>query len=527
MPFLWAAHSAIFAEATWLVGLLSLADQAMSISNQKIKQVSAARGAVLVVAMRWTDRLIGLVSTLILARLLVPEDFGIVAMASIVVGLIDTLLDLGVGSALVQNKEAARDDFDTAWTLRILQAGVAALIMWLAAPFAADYFRDPRVSDVIRLMAFGIFIGGFENIGIVAFQKNMEFGKDFQFFFFRRIAGFAVTMALALIFQSYWAMVIGALCGRFAGVILSYWLHDYRPKLTLVCLAKLWSFSQWVLVRNLGGYGQLHLDKFILGRRTDATTLGAYTLADEIAAMPATELLAPLGRVLFPVFVQVADDAEKLRAVFCKAIGVQSLLALPAGVGLALVAEEAVLFLLGEKWRLAIPMVQVLSLISIFNALSYSAAYLLLALGHVRLQALLAWMQLLLLGSLALLIFPDAGVQGITYLRLLTSALGFGAIVILVLHYVKAVRLADFVANTWRPLLATGLMAIVLPSIPRLLWLPQVAHLALLVVAGAIVYSLSVMILWRISGCRDGAETYLLEQSRMKSRFFKLMRVPQ
>ncbi len=100
--------------------LVKVYPSAISISNQVIKRVSAAIGAVLVVGMCRTDRLIGLVSTLILARLLLPEDFGIVAMASIVVGWIDTLLDLGVGSALVQNKHTGRDELDTTWTIWLL-----------------------------------------------------------------------------------------------------------------------------------------------------------------------------------------------------------------------------------------------------------------------------------------------------------------------------------------------------------------------------------------------------------------------
>ena len=250
--------------------------------------------------MRWTDRLIGLASTLVLARLLLPDDFGIVAMASVVVGLIDTLLDLGVGSALIQNKDAAREEFDTAWTLRLMQAVLAAVSIWLLAPLAAEYFRDTRVLDVIRVMAFAILIGGFENIGIVAFQKNMEFGRDFQFFFFRRIAGFVVTIALAFWLHSYWAMVVGAIVGRIVGVAISYWLHDYRPRFSLVRLKEIWSFSQWILIRNLGDYGVMQVDKFLVGRRTDASTMGSYALADEIASMPSTELLAPLSRVLFP-----------------------------------------------------------------------------------------------------------------------------------------------------------------------------------------------------------------------------------
>ena len=112
------------------------------ISKHPTRAVSPARGAVIVVAMRWTDRLIGLVSTLVLARLLVPADFGIVAMASIVVGLIDTLLALGVSSALIQNRNAGREEFDTAWTLGIIQGSMVAGIIWIAAPYAAASFHD-------------------------------------------------------------------------------------------------------------------------------------------------------------------------------------------------------------------------------------------------------------------------------------------------------------------------------------------------------------------------------------------------
>ena len=490
----------------------------MSISDQEIKRVSVARGAVLVVGMRWTDRLIGLVSTLILARLLLPEDFGIVAMASIVVGLIDTLLDLGVGSALVQNKHAAREEFDTAWTVRLVQSAFVALLIWLAAPFAAEYFRDPRVLDVIRVMALTTLIGGFENIGIVAFQKNMEFGRDFQFFFFRRIAGFVVTIALAFLLQSYWAMVIGAVVGRTTGVVISYWLHDYRPSFSIVRLKQIWSFSQWILVGNIGSYGLMQIDKFLVGRRTDAATMGSYALADEIASMPTTELLAPLSRVLFPVFVNAANDSEKLRVAFCKAIGVQTLLALPAGVGLCMVASDVVPLLLGERWLQAIPLIQTLALISVFSALSYSSSYLLMTLGRVNLLAVAAWLRLGLLGFLVVIVFPEAGAQGIAHIRLATTALGFVFFVCMVLHYVEPLRLKDFIGHAWRPVLSTGIMAVSLSIFPRFDSLLLFVQVILSVAFGAGVYVCALMVLWRISGCCDGAETYLLEQLHVKDR---------
>ncbi len=497
----------------------------MSISKQPTRAVSPARGAVIVVTMRWTDRLIGFVSTLILARLLVPADFGIVAMASIVVGLVDTLLALGVGSALIQNRHAGRDDFDTAWTLGLIQGGVVACTLWLAAPFAAESFRDPRVTAVVQVMACSVLLGAFENIGIVAFQKNMEFGRDFRFFFFRRIVGFVATLVCAILLRSYWAMVLGSLVGRCAGVGLSYWLHDYRPRLSLKKARELWSFSQWILVRNIGSYGLTQLDKFLVGRRTDAATVGAYSLADEVSTMPTSELLAPLGRVLFPVFVKVAHDGEQLRQAFCKAVGIQSLFALPAGVGLALVAQDAVPLLLGDQWVQAIPLVQTLALISVFTALGHSSGYVLLALGRVWFQAVLAWMQLVLLACLALVFFPDVGVQGIANIRLLTTAVGFFLFIGLVLYYVRAIRLADLLRQTWRPILATGIMALLLLVLRGSAALGHFGQLVMLVVAGVASYAVAVLASWRLSGCPDGAELYLLDLLNMKGRVFGWMRV--
>ena len=164
---------------------------------QVSRSVSAVVGALIAVGIRWTDRLIGLVSTVILARLLVPDDFGIIAMASLVIGLIDVLLDMGVNITLVQNKHATQDDFDAAWTLRLMQSGLAAVAIFLAAYPAARYFHDPRVTGVVQALALSVLLVGFENIGIVSFQKKMEFGQEFRFFFGKRISGFLITMVAA------------------------------------------------------------------------------------------------------------------------------------------------------------------------------------------------------------------------------------------------------------------------------------------------------------------------------------------
>ena len=138
----------------------------------KAEPDSVFKGALLTLSMRWLSRLIGIASTLVLARLLMPDDFGVVAMASIVVGLSSMLLDLGVNVALIRNTQATSEHYHSAWTLRLLQAlGVAALLV-AVSPLAADYFRDSRVTPVLVLMAVNVVISGLENIGIVAFRKR-------------------------------------------------------------------------------------------------------------------------------------------------------------------------------------------------------------------------------------------------------------------------------------------------------------------------------------------------------------------
>lgn len=495
----------------------------MTVSTRPIKAVSVARGAFLSVAMRWTDRLIGITSTMLLARLLVPADFGVVAMASVVVGLVDTLLDLGVNMALIQNREASRADFDTAWTLRLLQALVATAIIGFGAPFAADYFHDDKVTDVMRLMAVTVLIGGLENIGVVAFQKNMEFGRDFRFFFLRRLAGFVVTLALAFALRSYWAMVFGSLCGRLAGLGLSYWLHDFRPRVSFARLGALWSFSQWVLVRNLGNYGLTQLDKFLVGARSSTATMGGYSLADEIAAIPTGELLAPLGRVLFPAFVQSVDNPEQLRWTFCRALGVQALVALPAGVGLALVAPDAVHLLLGEKWLEIVPLLQTLAYMNTLYALSHSSGFLLLSLGKLRVQAIFIWVQLALLAGSALVVFPEASADDIALMRLGIASVGLVFFLGLVLYNVPAIRPADYLAHSWRPLFATLLMALALSGVPALPDLILPVRLAAAIGAGATIYVLGVLLLWRLARCPEGAESYLLDTLRLKKLVYKLL----
>jgi lipopolysaccharide exporter len=473
---------------------------------------SVFHSAILTVGMRWSDRLIGLISMVVLARLLVPADFGIVAMASLVVGLFDVLLDLGVNIALIQNAKAEREDYDTAWTLRLVQASVAGILIFMTAPLAAVYFNNPNVTDVLRVMAVSVIIGGLENIGIVTFQKNMEFGRDFKFFFYKRVAGFLITLAAAFLLHSYWAMVLGTLSGRVVGVLLSYGMHSHRPSFSFSRLRYLWSFSQWVLVRNIGAYFDSRTDKLLVGHRADAAITGAYTVADEIAALPTTELLAPLGRVLFPAFVKKRDDPDAFARTVSLAIGVQGLVAIPACVGLVLVANDAVFVLLGTKWLQAAPLIQIMALTNLLLALTHSGGYALLAMGKIRMLAFVIWFQAALFLFTAFLLVPGSGAMGLATIRLAVVAIGSMVSIGIVLHQIKALKAAAFFSPLIRPALATVVMAITILSLHSVFsnLVPFIRLVSEIGVGGA-AYTGSIGAMWVLAGRTEGAEAYLLK----------------
>lgn len=476
---------------------------------------SILQGSFFTVAMRWSDRLIGLVSTLVLARLLVPADFGVIAMASLVIALADVFFDLGVYVTLIQNRAPTQAHFDTAWTLGLIQSAVAALVLFIAAPYAAGYFREPRVEDVIKVLGLGLLITGFENIGVVNFQKEMRFGQDFAFMFFKRLSGFVVTVVAAWALQSYWALVMGTVAGRLVGVACSFAMHPMRPRLSLSRFREIFGVSQWLLARTAGGYLESQLHRIVVGHRDSATVMGAYTMAGDISAMPSTELLMPINRVLFPAFVKVKDDLHELKRVFLLAQGVQILVAIPASAGLALVAPEVIVLMLGDKWLVAVPFVQIFAVAYLASAMLSSATYLMITLDHVKALAIFSWMQIGMFSMAAFWVFPTAGALQIAWLRLVVSGISDAVFVWMLLRFFPLLTLVDLARGVVRPLLAVLAMVACLLSFdasmpPLSPWLALVAKTLL----GAATYIAVAVALWWALGRPPGAETFLLTNLR-------------
>lgn len=473
-------------------------------------------GAIIMVVLRWIDRLIGIVSTSILARLLIPDDFGIVAMASVIVAFADVIFDLGINVALIQRKDPPQSFYNTAWTVRILQSCCVATILVVIAPFAARYYADPRVTAVIQLMALSLLVGAFENVGIINFQKELRFADDAKFVLFKRIVGFTVTMILAFALRSYWGMIIGTLCGRLASTTASYVFHPMRPRFSLANLREIFSVSQWVLVKNVSQFLDQKMHIFLVGGIATTGTTGGYTLASEISDIPGTDLLAPINRVLFPAFARERENIAELTRLLLTSQAVQVMVTFPACIGFVLIAPELVPVALGEKWLFIVPFIQILAFSNIVQSISSSANYVLTVIGQIRLLALTSWIQIGLFVFGLLLLRSDLSPERIAQIRLASIIATFGVSYALLMRYVPGLTVAKLARGTGRPAIACMVMAISIFLLESEVRAAQWVMLTLKVVTGAVVYGIAVLLLWFFAGCPDGAEAYFLNKIKRR-----------
>lgn len=469
------------------------------------------------VGLRWADRIIGLVSTIILARILAPEDFGVIAMASLVVTLVDIIFNLGVHVPLIQKSDVTQSHYDTAWTLKIIQATLATTLIALSAPYAASYFAEERITLVIQLIGFHILLTGLENIGVVNFQKEMNFALDFKFRFTKRLISFLITITAAWLLQTYWALVIGTLASSAIGTILSYSMHPMRPKLRLEKVDDIFFTSQWVLLNNIGSFLNHRLHHILVGKTGDTTTMGGYSLANQVAEMPSVELLAPINRVLFPAFSINKENPVELKRLFLLAQGVQSIIAVPASVGLYLVAPEIVQIMLGEKWLFIIPVLQLLALANISSAITTSATQVMFAKGQFKQLTTITWVRALSFLLLFVSLTPSSSYD-IAQLYLASVVIGFFLIIWRAIKALQTVSLTEMAATTFRPVIASAAMYYCVINFTQSFNFGSLEMLTIKVIAGVSIYSVLLILLWFISGQPDAAEKFMLEKLKEKRK---------
>lgn len=458
---------------------------------------------------------IGVISTVILARLLPPEDFGLVAMASVLLVMVQALTEFGFDVALIQKQNADRSHYDTAWTFKVIFGTASALLLVSMALPMAEFYSEPRISAIILALSVGVFLRGFENVGIVNFRKNFEFNREFQFYTSIKFAAFVVTISLALIFRSYWALVTGMVTSRVMGLILSYALHDYRPRFSIAARRELFSFSIWLFLNNILLFVRTRGADFIVGRILGPTNLGLFTIGSEIASLPTTELIAPINRAIFPGYSKISNDLNRLREAFLNVFSVIAMVAIPAATGIAVISKTAIPFLLGPNWSGAIPLVHTLAFVGLLTSLHSNTGVAYIALGKPRIHVVLQTISALILLPTAVIFAQRIGIVGVAYAYLLANSTTFVINIFVAVRLIE-IRPARALASVFRPIVAALLMYAVVDWMQDELAgaVPLAVNLLASMVSGGVLFASVVLFLWLISGRPRGAEVIAIEYAR-------------
>lgn len=472
-----------------------------------------AIGSLVMVAKRWSVRLLSLVSTVILARLLLPTDFGLLALVLSFTMLLEAFTEFNFDLSLVRREKVDDSHYNTAWTLNVIGNTTVAVILLFAAPLFADFARAPEATLVMQAVALCIMIDGTQNIGMVAWRRQMLFAPEFKLEFWRKVVEVGVAVAWAQQWPTVWALVAGMFAGRVVGLALSYALHPFRPRFTLTHWREMAGFSGLAVGYGLATKIAWRADYFVISRTQSLTAVGLYSNAQVIAALPTMELVRPIGVALFSGFSALLNDHARLREAYLKSLSGMLLIALPLAAGVAFTAEGLVYLLLGEKWLDCIALVKGLALVQIVYLSSASSVSLLMALDKMkgvfyRSVAMAIVRPVIIFLGMHWYGFEAAPVAILIAISLQVSldslavrrALNFSALL--------------WVRRTWRPYVATGTMALVLWGLMPEVRIDSIAsafmQLGWGLLIGAPVYVATALGLWRLEKCPDGVERMVL-----------------
>lgn len=480
-----------------------------------------AVGAAWMIGLRLLQRSLGLISTAVLARLLLPADFGLIAMALSVAALVELVTLLGFDLALIRKQDVNREHFDTAWTLGLIFKAGAAVVIVAGAPYVASFYAEPRLTDVMYVYAAIAFISGLENIGVVAFRKELEFNLEFRFQLAKKLLAVGGTVALAIYFRSYWALAFGSLLSQIIGVVLSYAMHSYRPRFCVSAWRGMLGFSSWVVFNNFTIYVRDRGPDFLMGRFLGPQPLGAYRVANEIASLPTTELYMPIMRAVFPGFSKLVSDPNALKRAYVAAQGAVTAVTLPAAVAVTLFAETIVRLLLGPGWEIAVPLVEILGLYGATKIFHGNRHSLFMALNRPYWVGVMVILEIMIIYPLAIYWLAEGrDVEMVAWARVIASVLTLPAGVGLVMRALSLGRFELF-AVMWRPGVAVGLMAAVIYVLQHSVSfdggsLAALVELTIFGLAATITYVFSLLILWVLCGRPHGVEERVMQSAFVK-----------
>ncbi len=416
------------------------------------------RGGAWAFALSTVNKGLGFIRTIILARLLSPDDFGLLGIVMLTISTLETFSQTGFQAALIQKKGDVRPYLDTAWTVLAVRGIILFLMLFLSAPLVGKFFNSPQAILVIRVIAVSTLLSGFRNIGVFYFQKELEFNKQFIYEFSATVVDLAVSVFLAFMLRSVWALVWGGLAAHVIRLIISYVIHPYRPRIRIdkEKFQDLFGFGRWILGSSILIFLIIQGDDIFVGKILGITALGFYRMAYKLSNLPATEITHIISQVSFPAYSKMQDNMEKLKETYLKVLRLTALLSFPLAGGIFIFALQFTQLFLGDKWMPMVPAMQVLCFYGVIRSIGTSMGPILVSLGKPKITTKLSGIQLIMI---VLIIYPLTILWGIFGTALAVTISYLAALLMISIETKKMInfRYKDFLAAVFLPLSAAFL----------------------------------------------------------------------
>jgi len=414
-----------------------------------------------VFALQVANRLFGLTRTIVLARVLSPNDFGLFGIALLALSALNTFSQTGFQQALIQKKGDIRPYLDTAWTVQVIRGVVLAGILFGIAPYVASFFGEPAAALLLRVLGLSAVFQGFTNIGVVHFQKELEFHKRFIYMFSGTLADLGVAISAALILRNAWALVFGLLAGNFVRMVVSYFIRLYRPRLGFdkQQFKQLFGFGKWILASSVIMFLVTQGDGILVGKLLGMSALGFYQLAYRISNMPVTEITQVISQVTFPAYSKLQDSVSKLRSAYFNVLQLTAFISMPLAGLVFVLAPDFTKIFLGKKWLPMVPAMQVLGFLGAIRAIGATLGPVYNAKGRPDYPAKFNLVRLVFVMILISPLTIHFGIVG-TALTVLLATFVQNVVLIYYSSVFIQAALLDFGKNLLPPLCSTICMAV-------------------------------------------------------------------
>jgi lipopolysaccharide exporter len=412
---------------------------------------------------RWC---LGLFRTVVLARLLAPDDFGLFGIAFLALGMLETFSRTGMWEALVRKSGDINPYLDTVWTIGLIRAAGIGTLLFFSAPAIASFFNAPGAEALVQASGLILALQSLSNIGVVFFEKEIEYGRVVTLEVSRTLVELLAAIASYFIFRNAWALMTGRISGELAYCLLSYRIHPYRPKLSLSpgSAKVLFSYGKWILFSSILFYSVTQGGDFLVGKVLGVTVLAFYQMAFRFSSLISTEIMMPVLKVTLPAYSKMLNDPQRLRQAYLKVLRVVSFIVFLVGFLQWTLAESFVGALLGKNWASVAGLLRILIFPACLRALQRTLVQLAKAMGHPDVQTKAGVLQVVIL---AILIYPAAlygGASGVAFVVLIQGAAGFLWLACMVIPMAR-LSYREFMSPVSRQLLAAGVAAVVLFSV--------------------------------------------------------------